>query len=175
MKLFLVAGKARSGKDVTAKYIVEYYNQLEEKTVITRFSKYIKLLAMEMTDWNGNEDNKPRKFLQKMGAYIRETLDNPYFFIRRMQEDIEIYERFFDNVVISDVRLPDEIEQMKKHSKNTYSIKVVNRKENDLSKSEKNHPTETLLDDYEDFDYIIYNDNDESLKEKVFEILGSVE
>jgi len=174
MKIFLVAGKAQSGKDFVGKKIQNYYDQFDQKSVITRFSKYVKLYAKEMTDWNGLEEEKPRKFLQQMGTFIREKMDNPYFFIKRMIEDIEIYSNFFDNVIITDVRLPDEIEQIKKLYKDAVVIYVKNEKENNLKPKEKEHFTEIALDDYEDFDYIIYN-NGQDLDEKIENILGSIE
>ena len=36
-------------------------------TVITGLSKYIKLFALELTDWDRRDFNKPRTYLQDMG------------------------------------------------------------------------------------------------------------
>ncbi len=172
MKIFLVAGKARSGKYSVAKSIKEFYDGKHEKTVITEFSKYIKLFATEMTDWKYNTEPKPRKFLQDMGTFIRKNLKEPNFFIHRMIEDIKIYEKFFQNIVISDVRFPNEIKKIKENFKEVYSIYVINEHGNyDLSKEEGNHETEHAFDNWNEFDYIIVNDEIELLKNKMNQIL----
>ena len=48
MRLFVIGGKSGSGKSTLAKLIKEHYNKLGEKTIITEFSKYLKLYAYEM-------------------------------------------------------------------------------------------------------------------------------
>ena len=63
MKIFLIAGKAESGKAEVAKMIKEYYIYQRKDAVITEYSKYLKEYAKEMTDWDGLKVNKPRKFL----------------------------------------------------------------------------------------------------------------
>lgn len=176
MKIFLLAGKARSGKGEVAKSIKKYYDERNQKTVITEYSKYIKLLAQEMTDWDGNAATKPRKFLQDMGTFIRKNLNMSDFFITRMKDDLKIYEKFFDNIIISDIRFPKEIEEIKKKNLNTYSIFIINEHGNyDLTIEESNHETEHALDDYHDFNYIIVNDEKEILEQKLKEILNELD
>ena len=74
MKIYLVAGKSGSGKGEVAKIINEYYLSLNQKPIITSFSKYIKMYAKEIIGWDGNEP-KPRKFLQDLGVTIKENMD----------------------------------------------------------------------------------------------------
>ena len=108
MKVYLIAGKAGSGKNEVARIIQEY----EDKTIVTGLSKYIKLFAMEMTDWKGQDLDKPRAFLQNMGDTLRGIDED--FLIKRMVEDFKVYEiSGIENVVISDVRLVHEVEYFK--------------------------------------------------------------
>lgn len=175
MRVFLIAGKSRSGKHSVAETIKNYYNMKKEKTVITEFSKYIKLFAREMTDWEYNTEPKPRKFLQDMGTFIRKNMNQPNFFIDRMLEDLKIYEKFFDNVVIADIRFPNEIAAIKNFFPESHSIYVINEHGNyDLNSTEANHETEHAFDDYDDFDYIIVNDDIKALEKKMSEILGDI-
>jgi len=44
MRIFLVAGKAGSGKGEVAKLIKEYYIYKLESCIITEYSKYLKVL-----------------------------------------------------------------------------------------------------------------------------------
>ena len=170
MKVILISGKAGSGKDEVAKLLKMYLGN----TVITKLAKYIKLFATEMTDWDGKEDDKPRTFLQEMGDNLR--LLDKNFLTKRMVEDLKLYEKFYDYVIISDVRLVNEIEYIKANYLNVVTIRV-NAKESTrkLTEKEKEHITETELDNYNNFDYVIENDFKDDLKDEVKEIIGGIE
>ncbi len=173
MRIFLIAGKAGSGKGEVAKIIKEYYIYKLEKCVITEYSKPLKKFAQELTDWDGNPNTKPRKYLQDLGDKIRK-IDSKYF-INKMLDDLKIYETLTDNVVISDVRMPDEIEDIKLNYDNVYSICVENQfAASKLSVEEQAHITETALEDYAEFDYILANDTYDNLKDKVFKFLEGI-
>ena len=173
MRIFLIAGKAGSGKGEVAKIIKEYYIYKLEKCVITEYSKPLKKFAQELTDWDGNPNTKPRKYLQDLGDQIRK-IDSKYF-INKMLDDLKIYETLTDNVVISDVRMPDEIEDIKLNYDNVYSICVENQfSASKLSVEEQAHITETALEDYAEFDYILANDTYDNLKDKVFKFLEGI-
>ena len=168
MRLFLVAGKAGSGKNEVAIFIKE----ILKNTVITSFSKYIKLFTLELTDWDGDDSNKPREFLQNMGDKLR-AIDED-FLTKRILEDIEVYKREgISNVVISDVRLVNEIEFFKKIK----DIEVVTIRVNsdtsrrNLTNDEKHHITEIELDNYNGFDYTVKNQFNDNLKEEIIKIL----
>jgi len=170
MRIFLVAGKAGSGKGEVAKLIKEYYIYKLENCVITEYSKYLKRFALELTDWDGNPNTKPRKYLQELGDKIRK-LDNKYF-IHNMIDDLKIYQELVENVVVSDVRYPDEIEDIKLNYDNVYAIYVENQfSPSKLTVEEQSHITETALEGYNEFDYILANDTIDLLKERVFKYL----
>lgn len=173
MRIFLVAGSAGSGKGEVAKLIKEYYIYKLESCVITEYSKYLKNFAQELTDWDGNQNTKPRKYLQELGDKIR-GIDNK-FFINNMLNDLRIYETLTDNLVIADVRMPDEIEDIKLNYDEVFAIYVVNQfAQSNLTLEEQSHITETALDDYEEFDYVIANDDKNTLKDKVFKYLEGI-
>ncbi len=172
MKIYLIGGKAGSGKSEVARYIKEFYIYEKKESVITEYSKYIKLFARELTDWDGSQTNKPRDFLQSIGSFIRGDLAEPKLFTRRMLEDIEIYNNYVDVVVVSDVRYPLEIEEIKKEYPDAVSILVINQfEQSKLSIEQQMHPSELAFEDYDGFDYTIANDDSKTLKEKVFKIL----
>jgi len=170
MRIFLVAGSAGSGKGEVAKLIKEYYIYKLENCVVTEYSKYLKRFAQELTDWDGNPNTKPRKYLQELGDKIR-GIDNN-FFVNNMLNDLKIYETLTDNLVIADVRMPNEIEEIKLNYDNVHAIFVVNQfGKSNLTLEEQSHITEIALDDYEEFDYVLANDNINTLKDKVFKYL----
>lgn len=175
MKIYLVAGKSGSGKGEVAKIMKEYYLSLGKKTIITGFSKYLKMYAKEIIGWDGSEP-KPRKFLQDLGVTIRENMDMPKFFVNRMIEDIKVYNLYYDVVIINDVRLPIEIDEMKETFNNVYSMYVINQfAPSKLSLEEQMHETETALENYSNFDVTIVNDNIEKLDNRVIEFIEGVE
>ena len=170
MKIFLISGKAGCGKNEVA----EIMKKKLGKTVITSFSKYIKLYALEFTDWDGRDITKPRTFLQGMGDKLRSIDEN--FLTDRILEDIKVYKDTFDNVIISDVRLPHEIEYIKENcNEEVYAVRVnsVKNKRN-LNEEEMTHHTELDLDNYDKFDYIIENNFDETLQINVEKVLEEI-
>ena len=175
MKIYLVAGRAGSGKGEVAKIIKEYYLSKKRKPIITEYSKYLKLYANEILGWNG-EEPKPRKFLQELGVTIKENMDMPKMLVNRMIEDIKVYSLYYDVVIISDVRFPEEIEEMKKTFKDVYSIYVVNQfGQSELSLQEQTHVTETALENYSNFDVTITNDNINVLDNRVIDFIERVD
>ena len=138
MKIILIAGKAGSGKNEVAKIIKDNL----DKTIITSCSKYIKLFAHEMIDWNYDEENKPREFLQNIGDELRNIRKD--FLTKRILEDIELYQKYYNNLIISDIRLKNEIEYFKNQtSHEVITIKVTSDIERrNLNTNEKNHLTE---------------------------------
>ena len=119
-KIFIVSGKARSGKGEISKLISEYYSN--KKSIIISFGHYIKEYAKNVSNWDGSEDTKPRELLQNLGIeLIKNKIDNKLF-IRRILEDIEVYSYFYDVIIINDARLLDEITSIK----NKYNNDIIN-------------------------------------------------
>lgn len=173
MRIFLVAGKAGSGKNEVAKIIKEFYIYKLEECAVTSYSKYIKNFALELTDWDGTDANKPRDFMQQLGDKIRKN--DPNYFTSHMIRDIEVYSNYVQNLVINDVRMPLEIDDIKENFDEVYSIYVVNQFANSkLTLEQQAHITETALEDYSDFDYTIANDTLDNLKDKIFKILEGI-
>ena len=173
MRIFIIGGKSGSGKTYLASLIKEYYDLEGDKSIVTEYSKYIKLYAKEMINWDYSEP-KPRKFLQEMGEMIREKIDDK-FIINRMIEEINIYKRFYQNIIISDARYIDEFETIKEKYPDTYTIHLLTNKRNKLTREEKNHISETSLDNYDKSDYTIKNNNLDELKKEIKEILEEIE
>ncbi len=170
----MVGGKSGSGKNEVAKIIKEYYLSMGKRPIITEFSKYLKMYAKEIIEWDGSEP-KPRKFLQDLGVTIRDNMDMPLFLINRMIEDIKVYSLYYDAVIISDVRLPAEVEEIKNKFKHVHALYVLNQfAPSKLSITEQMHETETALEGYSGFDITIVNDNIEKLDDRVIEFIQEV-
>ena len=163
--IFIIGGKAGSGKSELAKIIKKHYEKKGKKSVITEYSKYLKLYAKEMINWDYKEP-KPRKFLQDIGQYVRKDIDNK-FLIDRMKQDILVYQKYFDVIIISDARFIDELEDIRNEYPDTYTIHLINNSENNLNVKEKNHISELALDNYMGFDYTIRINTIEELNKEI--------
>ncbi len=156
--VFMLCGKARCGKDTVAELIQKYYEEKEVKAIITSFSKYIKMYAKEITNWDGSEATKPRTLLQELGTEIvREKLGKTNIYAERVADDIDVYFYYGDIVLIKDVRFPHEIETIKNKFKDTIVIRINREVETDLNQKQLNHVSELALDTYSNYDYIIDN------------------
>lgn len=173
-KIIILSGKAQSGKNECAGIIKDYYNKLCLKTVIISYASYLKMYAKEVLGWDGSESTKPRDFLQQVGVELIKNRINPNMLIDRVIDDIKVYSYFFDVIVISDARFVDEISIVKDNFSNVSVINVLG-KSNDLTFEQQNHSTETGLDGYDDYDFIINNDGSkEELRDKIFYLLEEV-
>ena len=170
-KIFILSGKARSGKTETAKIIENYYK--EKKCITISFAYYLKDYIKRITGWDGNENTKPRELLQHIGIELIKNNIDDKLLINRVLQDIEVFSYFYDIIIISDARLVDEIEYLKNKYPDSISIRISNSDNNNLTEVQKNHITETGLDDYNNFDYFVNNYYD-VLKKEVENILRSV-
>lgn len=174
--IYLLSGKARNGKDTIAGFLKKFYEADGKKVIYSRAGKYIRYYAIEMTGWDGSEETKPRDLLQELGTeVIRNKLNKKEMFIQRQLDDIEIYSYFYDAIIVPDIRLPREIDSVKEKFDNVVTIEV-NRINFDssLTGNQKKHITETAMDNYKDFDYIVTNDTLEKLEEDIYKIYREV-
>ena len=170
VKIIILSGKARSGKDEVADIIVEHYKNKKVKKL--SYAYYLKQYVKHISNWNGSEEDKPRDLLQSIGIdLIKNKIDNKLL-INRVIEDIKVYSYFYDIIVITDARLIDEVEDIKRIFNDVVSIRINRNIDNNLTNSEKNHITEIGLDNYNNFDCVINNnDNYTNLKNSVNEVL----
>ena len=172
IKLYLISGKARHGKDTFSGYLKEVYEENGKKVIITQLSKYIKYYAREITGWNLTEEDKPRALLQELGtSVIREKLGKDDLFIKRMIDDIDVFSCFYDAIIISDVRLKKEIDDLREAFPDLVAINIFRPDfDNGLTEEQKQHKTEIDLDDYDKFDIKIVNTTLDKLKEETEKI-----
>jgi energy-coupling factor transporter ATP-binding protein EcfA2 len=175
-----ISGHMGSGKDTIAKmlsYILfkmkpeypSYYNfvywaNCNTAPYIVPFAKNIKLITSKLIGCNESDlydqDFKKlqitwitgsptvRKILQDVGIIFREKID-PDIWIKSLFKITENE----DHVIIPDVRFINEADAIKKRGGLLIRI-------NRPGKNGDGHISETSLDNYKDFDYIIENDGE---------------
>ena len=172
-KIYIICGKARHGKTTLALMIHDYCVKHNLKHVDLCYGNYIKDYAKKISNWDGSEETKPRELLQQLGTnIIREKLGDE-FFIKRMIDDIKVYNLFFDVITISDARFPKEIDLIKESFENVKTIHIIRPDfDNGLTLEQQNHPSEIALDNYHNYDYEIINDGTlEQLNDKLVKMM----
>ena len=164
--IYVVSGKARSGKNSVCEIIKNHYNDL--KVINLAYADTLKDYVMKITSWDGSEETKPRELLQNLGVELIKTHIDDSMLVRRMVEDIKVYSYFYDVITISDARFPNEIDIIKDNFSNVISIRVLRDEKNDLTEKQNKHATEIAMNDYSNYDYVI-NNNDtlENLEKEV--------
>lgn len=172
-KTYVLAGKARSGKDTVANTIKKVCEENNLKHINLQYSFYLKEYAKKISNWDGNDNTKPRELLQFLGTELIRAQIDELFFINRMIEDIKVYSYFFDVITISDTRFKLEIDILKETFENIKSIQVIRpNTSNELSLTEQAHKSEVDLNDYNNFDYKIVNDKTlEDLEELITKVI----
>ena len=173
MKIYVISGKAKSGKNTFGNLIKEELKNYGYKPCVMHITEPLYSYARNYFEWNERTNEKPREFLQKMGIeIIKEKLGKQTFLIDRLIEDIEILSIFFDTFIITDARLKVELEKLKEKYADVKTIHIIRQNnDNDLSEAEKKHIPEIDLDDYRNFDYKILNTSIIDLKSKAKQLI----
>lgn len=165
MKTILISGKSGSGKDMFASFLKDELEQNGQRVIITHYADPVKFFAEKYFGWDGVKDEKGRHLLQTLGTdWVRTVLPNYWVgvitgFIDAMEPNDQ-----FDVAIIADTRFLNEI-QIPYEVLDDVSTVRIKRMNSDgtlwtnpaLTEEQKNHPSETSLDDYV-FDYTIIND-----------------
>lgn len=167
MKLIAISGKAQSGKDTIGSFLVNKYG-------FTRVASAdsLKRIARNIFGWDSVKDEKGRKFLQDLAMAVR-GYNEDYWINLTLQEikrqSSSQYKNLSDdksNFVVTDLRFINEAKYLKENGAilirvNRPGIKVYD------------HISETQLDDYANFDFVIENDTTlEDLEKAVDTIFG---
>lgn len=153
MKAIVISAKAQHGKDTTAEIFKKIAEDDGKKVLITHYADYLKYICKEWFEWDGVKDDKGRSILQKVGTDLARS-NHPNIWVNVIVESLKAFGEEYDYILIPDCRFPNEIEVMKNNF-DTLSLRVERVDfESKLTDEQKNHISETALDDY-DFDYKI--------------------
>lgn len=177
MKIFVIGGKAKCGKNTFGEFLREQLKDYGYKPCVMHLTEPLYSYARNYFEWNGRDQDKPREFLQKMGIeIIRDKLGKKDFLLNRLFEDIEILSTFFDAFIITDARLIHEFLSIKARYDDVVTIKLERHHYiDDLTDEEAKHITESEIATYDDFDYIIENRGLDDLKNAALEIIRNEE
>ena len=174
MKVICISAKARHGKDASAAILKEMYEAEGKRVLITHYADLLKYICKTFFSWNGEKDDYGRTLLQQVGTNIV-CAKQPDFWVDFIINILKLFEGSWDIVIIPDCRFINEIEKMRA-SFDTTVIRVVRPNfDNGLSTAQKQHPSETALDNF-DFDAVIYNNGSlTELKQTLYEAVDRID
>jgi hypothetical protein len=154
MKIILFSGKSQHGKDQSATFLKEIMEVDNKKVLIMHYADLLKYLCKQVFEWNGVKDELGRSQLQRVGTDVIRK-QNPDYWVSFISNFLKMFPEEFDYVLIPDTRFPNEVQRMIEDGWDVFSVRV-NRTdfENNLTEEQKNHISETALDNYK-FDYYI--------------------
>lgn len=166
-----IAGKAGAGKDTTGKMLASllsnpnlswtmYWDSdivFPQQHFVVHYADLLKeiaasMLNMPFDNFNDQEVKQKyidwigmtvREFLQRLGNAVRESI-HPDFWVNAL------FNTYYNNIIIADVRYPNEVQAIKDRGGIVFRIERPGA-------GAGNHISETALDDYHGFDYIIDN------------------
>lgn len=159
MKIILVSGKARHGKDTAAELMASMLHAKGMSAKIIHYADLLKYLCKQYFNWNGEKDDAGRTLLQHVGTDVIRA-QNPDYWVDFVISFVRLFEKEWDFVIIPDTRFPNEIERWKQEGFDVSYIRVVRPEfQSDLSEEQMNHPSETALDHYP-ADFLVNNSRD---------------
>jgi len=174
MKIILLSGKAFSGKDSAANMMKAKLEAKGKKVLIAHYGDLVKYTCKTFFGWNGEKDEQGRTLLQVIGT-DRIRAKYPNFWAGYVKSILEVFYDEWNYVLIPDTRFPNEIDLMKNTFDDVVSVCVVRTNFiNPLTEEQRNHKSETALDD-RIFDYYLIADDLEKLERKVDVFLKELE
>lgn len=158
MRVILISGSARFGKDSTAFMMKELLEKQKKKVLIIHYADNLKLFAKNYFGWSGQKDQKGRELLQWLGTdVIRKNYEDTW--VDMVVALLKGIKTLYDYIIIPDVRFPNEIDRMRDNF-DCITVRVIRPNfDNGLTEEQRKHPSETALDNYP-MEYELINDGD---------------
>ena len=166
MKVLCISAKAQHGKDTAAEILKEYLESKGNRVLITHYADLLKFVCTKFFGWDGKKDEKGRTLLQYVGTDVISS-QQPAYWVNFIISILKFFEYEWDYVLIPDCRYPTEVTRMKEEF-DTILLRVERPNfESDLTEKQKQHVSETSMDNYK-FDAVIQNDSTlENFKKKL--------
>lgn len=159
MRVILVSGFARFGKDATASIMKELLEKQQKRVLIIHYADNLKLFCKNHLGWNGDKTSvEGRKLLQWFGTdIVRKNYEDTW--VDMIVALLKGVKTLYDYIIIPDVRFPNEIDKMCNNF-DCVTVRVIRPDfDNGLTEEQKKHPSETALDNYP-MEYELINDGD---------------
>jgi len=162
------SGKAMAGKDTAADFLAKQATFRGWRVLRMNYADQLKYLARQYLGWNGEKDAKGRTLLQTLGT---EKVRNrfPNYWVDTTIGVAKIFQHDYDYIIIGDCRFSNEVSRWSDEGFSVITVHVERPDfDNGLTHKQKQHPSETALDDFK-FDYYIHAETPKQLEDAVSE------
>ena len=145
--VILLSGKAEAGKTLAADIIKKEIESLGKTALVMSFAGYLKFICKSYYKWDGKKNEEGRSLLQRLGTDVVRK-KNPDFWAKTVFDFILTFDGEFDYFILDDTRFENEIDIFQNYDPFCYtSIRIMRlNHENSLNTEQRNHPSETALD-----------------------------
>lgn len=175
MKVILISGKARHGKDTIAGFIKSTLEANGNSVLVAHYGDLVKYVCKTFFGWDGEKDEKGRTLLQKVGTdAIRAKC--PDYWVSFISDIMGFFPGEWDYTLIPDCRFPNEVEYIKSAGFDAVHLRVVREGfVSPLTPEQQAHPSETALDDVQADHYITNNGSLKDLQTAVIDWLSELD
>lgn len=175
MYIIGISGKAESGKTTFGEMLKKSFEEKAQRVLMINYADAVKHIARQYYNWNGEKDQYGRSLLQKIGTDMGRNMIDEDIWVIIVELFINLMKDDFDVFIIGDCRFPNEIEYWEDKN-NYYSIRIARENHSSqLTDEQKQHASETSLDDYDSFDFVIQNnDTLERLQEWSYAVVENI-
>lgn len=169
----LCSGKARSGKDTSAEIIKENLEEKGYSVLITHYADLLKFICKNFFGWNGEKDEAGRTLLQKIGTDAIRAQD-PDYWVDFIANLVRMFPSKWDFVIVSDCRFPNELSRISDAGFPATHVRIIRTDfESQLTEEQKNHPSETALDNTAP-DFVIKNTTMSALRDQLRQFCDTI-
>lgn len=159
MKLIGIAGKAESGKTTFANIMKEELETVGHKVLLINYGDFVKFIAKQYYNWDGNKNESGRALLQKIGTEQGRDGVDINIWVDMVIATVAVAKNDYDVAIVADCRFPNEFDRWEEKGFNMLKIKVMRLShQNKLTEEQRHHASETSLDNYDKDMTIIQNE-----------------
>ena len=158
----MLHARAQSGKDTCAAIMKEEYEKRGKRVIIIAFADYVRWCLDKYYGVTDYKTPEGRTIIQHFATDLVRKND-PTFWGRTVGDLLRAIEDDFDYAIIPDWRFENEFGCLTSRFSPSLIVKVlIDRPNNELTDNmtdaQRNHQSETELDNYKNFDYNISNE-----------------
>lgn len=156
MRIVGISGKAESGKTTFANILREELELNNKRVLLINYGDFVKFVAKQYYFWNGEKDEGGRALLQHIGTEQGRNKVSENIWVDMVINTVEVAQNDYDVAIVADCRFPNEFDRWRERGYEMLKIKMWRiTHESKLTEEQKQHPSETALDNYEDRNMII--------------------
>lgn len=156
MRIVGIAGHAESGKTTFANILKEQLELKHNRVMLINYGDFVKFICTQYYNWDGKKDDKGRALLQHIGTEQGRLMVGENVWVDMVINTVKIAERDYDIAIVADCRFPNEFDRWNECGYDMLKIKMCRYSyKNHLTEEQRQHESETALDNYEDNHMII--------------------